>query len=249
MKPGRRRRTAALLLVAGTVLATAACSGSSKKAGDGNVTITVNALPAKTDPVNRKNFLDDIAAFEKLHPKIKIKAHEGKMDPQTFATKPSGQPRTPLSNDSDPRPTVSNAPQGRCIPVRPRLTSPSSDRAGVPEEATARRIRQARETQAALALIAADRSRESIAALHRLHARHLRENGDLGAEQRQTLEPSAFSHRRYLPKITRRNDDHPNSGSAREQPAWNIHAVIAGQENGFVTQLPTRYIRRGCARS
>jgi multiple sugar transport system substrate-binding protein len=90
MKPGRRRSSAALLLVVSASMATAACSGSSHKSSDGPVTITVNALPAKTDPVNRKNFLDDVAAFEKSHPKIKIKAHEGKMDPQTFSTKLAG---------------------------------------------------------------------------------------------------------------------------------------------------------------
>jgi len=47
------------------------------------------------------------------------------------------------------------------------------------EDSTARRIRQSRETQAALARIEADRSPESVAAFHRLHARHLREHGDL----------------------------------------------------------------------
>lgn len=49
------------------------------------------------------------------------------------------------------------------------------------EDSSARRIRQARETRAALARIEADRSPENIAAYHRLHARHLRENGDLAA--------------------------------------------------------------------
>jgi hypothetical protein len=48
----------------------------------------------------------------------------------------------------------------------------------VSEDAAARRIRQARETQAAVARITADRSAENVTALHRLHARHLRENGD-----------------------------------------------------------------------
>jgi hypothetical protein len=47
-----------------------------------------------------------------------------------------------------------------------------------------RRIRRARETQAALARVNADPSPENIAALHRVHARHLREDGDLaGAAQ------------------------------------------------------------------
>jgi hypothetical protein len=48
----------------------------------------------------------------------------------------------------------------------------------ISEEATTRRIRQARETRAALARINANRSSQNIAALHRIHARHLRENGD-----------------------------------------------------------------------
>ena len=47
------------------------------------------------------------------------------------------------------------------------------------EDSSARRIRHARETRAAVARITADRSPENIAALHRLHADHLRENGDL----------------------------------------------------------------------
>ena len=50
-------------------------------------------------------------------------------------------------------------------------------RAGL-EEPTERRIRQARETQAALDRIMSDRNPESVAALHRLHARNLREHGD-----------------------------------------------------------------------
>ena len=40
------------------------------------------------------------------------------------------------------------------------------------------RIRRAKETQAATALVLADPSRENIAALHRLHAAHLSEDGD-----------------------------------------------------------------------
>jgi hypothetical protein len=46
------------------------------------------------------------------------------------------------------------------------------------------RIQRARETQAALAKTMADPSPENAAALHRLHARHLLEDGDLaGATQ------------------------------------------------------------------
>ena len=49
----------------------------------------------------------------------------------------------------------------------------------MPEDSPARRIRHAQETLAALARVEADRSAENIAALHMLHARHLRETGDI----------------------------------------------------------------------
>jgi hypothetical protein len=42
-----------------------------------------------------------------------------------------------------------------------------------------RRIERARETQAAVARRKADPGPESLAALHRLHAEHLKEGGDL----------------------------------------------------------------------
>jgi len=41
-----------------------------------------------------------------------------------------------------------------------------------------RRIERARETQAAVALLRRDPSLENVAALHRLHAEHLREDDD-----------------------------------------------------------------------
>src|SRR5262249_41670991 len=91
MNTGSRRKALGLLMAASVALGVSACGESKPASGDsGPVTITVNALPAATDPVNRQKFLDDIAAFEKLHPKIKIDADEGKMDPQTFATKLAG---------------------------------------------------------------------------------------------------------------------------------------------------------------
>jgi len=46
------------------------------------------------------------------------------------------------------------------------------------DDAIERRIKHARETQVALARIHADPSPKNAAALHRLHARHLREAGD-----------------------------------------------------------------------
>jgi ABC-type glycerol-3-phosphate transport system substrate-binding protein len=81
-----------LLLAAAVVTGTAACSDSeaADKSSEGVVTITVNALPPATEEVNRKNYLADVAEFEKLHPKIKIDAKEGKMDPKTFSSKLAG---------------------------------------------------------------------------------------------------------------------------------------------------------------
>ncbi|NED82964.1 extracellular solute-binding protein [Streptomyces sp. SID11233] len=69
----------------------AACSGESTSAGgDGVVTITVNGMPPKTQPVDRKYFEEDVKAFEKDHPKIRIDAREGQMDPKTFSAKLAG---------------------------------------------------------------------------------------------------------------------------------------------------------------
>lgn len=75
-------------------LALTACGGSpSSSSGvdkNGVVTISVNGMPAKTQPVDRKNFMEDVKAFEKSHPKIRIDAREGQMDPKTFAAKLAG---------------------------------------------------------------------------------------------------------------------------------------------------------------
>ncbi|MGW7094663.1 extracellular solute-binding protein [Streptomyces sp. NPDC054874] len=54
------------------------------------VTISVNGMPPKTQPVDRKYFEQDVRAFEKEHPKIKIDAREGQMDPKTFSAKLAG---------------------------------------------------------------------------------------------------------------------------------------------------------------
>src|SRR2546430_4757071 len=91
MDRGSRRKALGLLMAASTALVVSACGPAKPASNDsGPVTITVTALPAATDPVNRQRFLDDIAAFQKLHPTIKVDAQEGKMDPQTFATKLAG---------------------------------------------------------------------------------------------------------------------------------------------------------------
>ncbi len=89
---GSRARTALAVAAAAALAVTACgCGSSGKSASSGGVTtITVNDEPAKTDPVNRKIFLQDVASFEKLHPDVHVVPHEGQMDPQTFAAKLAG---------------------------------------------------------------------------------------------------------------------------------------------------------------
>jgi multiple sugar transport system substrate-binding protein len=87
----KRRLFATSLALSALVLSTGACGADDEPAeADGPVTITVNGLPPDTDPVNRKNFLDDVARFTAKYPNIKVTPKEGMMDPQTFAAKLAG---------------------------------------------------------------------------------------------------------------------------------------------------------------
>lgn len=61
------------LVLAGLALPVAACGGSGTGTG-GKVTISVDCEPPTSDKVDRKAWLDDVAAFEKLHPNITIKS-------------------------------------------------------------------------------------------------------------------------------------------------------------------------------
>ncbi|MEU4235780.1 extracellular solute-binding protein [Actinoplanes sp. NPDC026619] len=84
-----------LISVAATAslaLTLAACGSGTDTDTDasGQVTITVNNMPPDTEALQRKNFLDDVAEFEKTHPTIKIDPKEGKMDPATFSAKLAG---------------------------------------------------------------------------------------------------------------------------------------------------------------
>jgi multiple sugar transport system substrate-binding protein len=90
MNRSRLRSAVGLLLVAGVGLAPAACGGKDEPEAGGKVTITVNGLPPATEAANHKRFLDNVAEFERLNPDIKVKANEGKMDPQTFSAKLAG---------------------------------------------------------------------------------------------------------------------------------------------------------------
>ena len=83
----KARLALSLLLALGVATAVAAVSSASTA---GKVTITVNGLPPKTDPVNRATFLRDVSTFEQLHPNIKVVPHEGFMDPQTFQARLAG---------------------------------------------------------------------------------------------------------------------------------------------------------------
>jgi hypothetical protein len=68
-----------------------------------------------------------------------------------------------------------------------------------------KRIERAQETRDAVAKVQADPSPENIAALHRLHAAHLREGGDLGG-----AEQAEARAKRVEAKVER-----PESGSER----------------------------------
>jgi multiple sugar transport system substrate-binding protein len=94
MRTGHFRRFAACALAAGAVLTVvAACSSAgSADSANGAVTITVNGEPPSSDPIDRKNFLADIATFEKAHPNIHIDAKDEYPwdDPKTFDAKLAG---------------------------------------------------------------------------------------------------------------------------------------------------------------
>jgi multiple sugar transport system substrate-binding protein len=80
-------------LAAGILLLSSACSDSDaddSTSAAGPVTLVVNGLPPKTDPINRANFEANVKTFTAQHPDIKIDAREGMMDPQTFAAKLAG---------------------------------------------------------------------------------------------------------------------------------------------------------------
>ena len=88
-----RKRLLGALLIAGLSLSAAAC-GNDDSAGedkaDGPVTLVINGLPPATEKANHDHFLENVAAFEKANPTIKLDVREGKMDPQTFPAKLAG---------------------------------------------------------------------------------------------------------------------------------------------------------------
>ncbi|MCG5218531.1 extracellular solute-binding protein [Streptosporangium soli] len=100
MRRSGYRRNLGLLLVTGFGLSAAACGTSgetgdkagSTPAADAKVSITVGCQPPKTNPIERKEWDEDVAAFQKSHPNITI---EGKdafpcINPDTFQAKLAG---------------------------------------------------------------------------------------------------------------------------------------------------------------
>jgi multiple sugar transport system substrate-binding protein len=87
-------RLAVLAIAAGCSLGLVACGSSSgnSDSSSGDVSITVNCWPPTSDPIDRKNFSDDITAFEKLHPNIHITPKDEYPcdDPKTFEAKLAG---------------------------------------------------------------------------------------------------------------------------------------------------------------
>ncbi|MFE6664913.1 ABC transporter substrate-binding protein [Streptomyces sp. NPDC057697] len=88
MKP----RNLAILLTTGLMLTATACGGDTGSDAGGDTTITVACQPAKTAPKSRKAWNDDIAAFEKAHPGVRVRSTDQQpcFDPKTFAAKLAG---------------------------------------------------------------------------------------------------------------------------------------------------------------
>lgn len=92
MRTDQSRRLAAVALAAGASLSLVACGSSPSDSASGDVTITVNCEPPTSQAIDRKNFVDDIAIFEKAHPNIHIQAKDEYPcdDPKTFDAKLAG---------------------------------------------------------------------------------------------------------------------------------------------------------------
>ncbi|RJL32697.1 ABC transporter substrate-binding protein [Bailinhaonella thermotolerans] len=96
-----RTRNLACLLAAGLVLGAAGCGGDAGGGGGGKdaasgknakVTITVGCQPPKSNKIERQEWDEDVAAFEKLHPDIDIESKDAFpcINPETFQAKLAG---------------------------------------------------------------------------------------------------------------------------------------------------------------
>ncbi|MBB2914423.1 multiple sugar transport system substrate-binding protein [Streptosporangium becharense] len=87
-----------MLLAAGIVLTAAGCGGSEAAddkpgaAGGSAVTISVGCQPPRSNTLERSAWDEDVAAFEKLHPNIKIDSKDAFpcINPDTFQAKLAG---------------------------------------------------------------------------------------------------------------------------------------------------------------
>ncbi|MEU5877667.1 sugar ABC transporter substrate-binding protein [Spirillospora sp. NPDC047279] len=96
--PTRRLRKFTTVLAAFALTAAACGGGGDDKEGDASgavdekVTITVGCMPAKSQPAQRKEWQEDVAAFQKLHPNITVVGKDPFpcADPKTFTAKLAG---------------------------------------------------------------------------------------------------------------------------------------------------------------
>ena len=69
------RVVAAVAAVAGLGLAASACSSSPASNSGGDVTVSINCAPTQAqNPVQHKEWVEDVATFEKANPTITIKS-------------------------------------------------------------------------------------------------------------------------------------------------------------------------------
>ncbi|MFE3736842.1 extracellular solute-binding protein [Streptomyces sp. NPDC059096] len=89
---GFRRTFATATATALALTGLAACGAGGGGSADGKTRITVNCMPPKSARIDRQNFEDDIAAFEKAHPDIDIVGRDAFpcQDPKTFDAKLAG---------------------------------------------------------------------------------------------------------------------------------------------------------------
>lgn len=83
----------AACLTAGTLALTAGACSSSGTGSDrsgGKVTITVTDMPPNTQQALRKQFTDQVAAFERANPDIDVKPSEAVWDAKTFTARLAG---------------------------------------------------------------------------------------------------------------------------------------------------------------
>lgn len=88
MTMARKTTTAAAVVLAVAALTACSSGGSTDGSGSGGtVDITVANMPPSTEQAARKQFEDNVAAFEKANPTIKVTPTEAKWEANTFAAR------------------------------------------------------------------------------------------------------------------------------------------------------------------